>query len=167
MASSYIRYRQIRVADQLNDQKTPAQIQTGGAPGGSVTQEDFQQNLLSQVKQIIWGGAVGDWYTDFASQDVPSLIEVEEDFLLDNEPNRRNNTYSNIRVGTQVTQETWVRTFNSSTLKTIAYTYSGTLVTKELRKVFAADGLTVIAQMTLNYTYTGPVVTGATITRDV
>ena len=89
------------------------------------------------------------------------------DFLLDNEPDSLNNTYSNTISGGKVTQEVWVRTAGATNIKVIDYTYTGPKVTTEVRKVYATDGTTIIAQTTMTYSYTGSVVTGITVTRDV
>jgi hypothetical protein len=89
------------------------------------------------------------------------------DFLLDNEPDSLNNTYSNTITGGKVTQEKWIRTVGATNIKTIDYTYTGSKVTTEVRKVYATDGTTIIAQMTLTYTYTVSTVTGIVSTRDV
>jgi hypothetical protein len=89
------------------------------------------------------------------------------DFLLNNEPDSLNNTYSNTTSGGKVTQEVWIRTAGATNIKVIAYTYTGPKVTTEVRKVYALDGTTIIAQTTMTYSYTGSVVTGIVVTRDV
>ena len=95
---------------------------------------------------------------------------VYNDFLLDNEPIAETGTndcvYTPTYSGINVTKEEWKR--NDTTLvKSIDYTYSGITVTTEVRKVFAANGTTIVAQVTWTYTYTGINVTSATMTRDV
>ena len=92
------------------------------------------------------------------------------EFLLDNEPTAETGavdaTYTPTYSGNKVTNEAWVR--NDTTLvKNIAYTYSGNKVTTEVRKVYAADGTTIVAQVTWSYTYSGNNVSSATMTRDV
>jgi hypothetical protein len=72
-----VRYDRVRVADSKDDQKSPAQIVTG-ALTGSVTQEDYQEFVLSQIKRIIWGTAPGNWYLDFASLGILSLKELSK-----------------------------------------------------------------------------------------
>lgn len=69
------RYNRVRVADNTNDQKTPSQI-VAGATGGSVTQEDYQEFVLSQIKRIIFGASAGNWYSSFESQDIQPLAEI-------------------------------------------------------------------------------------------
>ena len=76
-------------------------------------------------------------------------------------------TYSITKVGARVTQEKWTRTVGATNLRTIDYTYVGNRVSAEVRKVYAADGSTVLAQITLTYSYTFSTVTGITTTRDV
>lgn len=72
-----IRYDRVRVADTQDDQKTPAQI-VAGATGGSVTQEDLQEFVLSQIKRIIWGDDPGNWYLDFAGLGVLDLLTLSQ-----------------------------------------------------------------------------------------
>jgi len=72
-----IRYDRVRVADATDDQKTPAQI-VAGATGGSVTQEDYQEFVLSQIKRIIWGDDPGNWYLDFAGLGVLDLLTLSQ-----------------------------------------------------------------------------------------
>lgn len=87
--------------------------------------------------------------------------------LLETEPASPGSTYANTIVGGKVTQERWRRTADASLLKSIDYTYTGGKVTTEVRKVFATDGVTIIAQVTMSYTYTGSTVTGIVTVRDV
>ncbi len=70
-AKDLVRYREVRVADARDDQKTAAQIAT--ADTSPVTQEDLQQLVLSQLKRIIYGDAAGHWHDDFRAQGIPSL----------------------------------------------------------------------------------------------
>jgi hypothetical protein len=97
-----------------------------------------------------------------------AVTDLSNATLLDDEPGSLTTTYTVTRAGSNVTQEKWVNTGNSRAIKQIDYTYTGSKVTTEVRKVFsAADGTTVIAQKTLTYNYSGTVITGATITRNV
>jgi hypothetical protein len=73
-----VRFDRVRVADSKDDQKTPAGIVTG-ALTGSVTQEDYQEFVLSQIKRIIWGSDPGNWYLDFASLGILSLKQLTGD----------------------------------------------------------------------------------------
>jgi len=66
-----IRYREVRRADQVDDQKTALQILQ--ALSGSATQEELQEFVLSQIKRIIYGDNPGNWYDDFITNGVPSL----------------------------------------------------------------------------------------------
>jgi hypothetical protein len=92
------------------------------------------------------------------------------EFLLDNEPTAETGatdaTYSNTYSGNTITNETWKRN-DVTNIKTVDYTYTGNRVTTEVRKVFAADGTTIVAQVTYTYTYTGNNLTSATMIRDV
>ena len=89
------------------------------------------------------------------------------DLFLVAEPTTPNNTYTNTIVAGVVTQELWVRTADLSNLKTIDYTRTAGKVTTEVRKVYAANGATIVAQATLTYTYTGVTVTGIVWVRNV
>lgn len=92
------------------------------------------------------------------------------EFLLDNEPTAETGAndaqYSTTYTGTQLTKETWKRNDNTN-VKTIDYTFTSTKLTQEVRKVFATDGTTVVAQVTWTYTYAGSRLTSAVMTRDV
>lgn len=76
MAGTYVRYRQIRVADNLADQATPAQITS--ALTNSATQEDLQFFYLSRLNQVIFGTAYVShhWYEDFLSEGILSLKDL-------------------------------------------------------------------------------------------
>lgn len=77
-------------------------------------------------------------------------------------------TYAPTYVASRVTQEAWTRN-DTTKIKTIDYTYVNNRCTTEVRKVFAADGTTIVAQATWSYTYatTRSRVASATMTRDV
>lgn len=92
------------------------------------------------------------------------------EFLLENDPTAETGTvdaaYTPTYSSNKITLEEWRR--NDTTLiKSIAYTYTGVRLDTEVRKVFALDGTTIVAQVTWTYTYTGNSVTSASMTRDV
>lgn len=89
------------------------------------------------------------------------------DLFLDSEPTTPGTTWSRTLTGGKITQEKWIRTVGATNLKTIDYTYSGGKVSTEVRKVYAENGSTVVAQMTLTYSYSGNAVSGIVATRDV
>ncbi len=76
MAGTYVRYRQIRVADNQADQASPAQIT--GAYSNSVTQEDLQYFFLSRLNQVIFGAAYPShhWYENFLAEGILSLKDL-------------------------------------------------------------------------------------------
>ena len=76
MSGSYFRYRQTRLADNLADRATPAQIL--GATTSSTTQEDFQYFYLSRINQIIFGAdyVSTDWWDDFLGEGILSLKDL-------------------------------------------------------------------------------------------
>jgi hypothetical protein len=88
------------------------------------------------------------------------------DFLLENEPPAPSTTYTTTFTGNFITQERW-RRLDTTLIRTIDYTYSSGRVVTEVRKVYAADGTTIDAQLTIAYTYTGNVVSSATRTRNI
>ena len=83
------------------------------------------------------------------------------------EPPTPSTDYTNTYTGSRVDQEQWKRHSDASLLKQVDYTYTGARVTQEVRKVFAANGVTVLGQITIVYSYTGQKLTGEAITRDV
>lgn len=89
------------------------------------------------------------------------------DFLLDCEPPSEDNNYSITRAVGVVTKETWTSVATTNTIKTIDYSRSGGVVTTEVVKVYAPDGIAVVAQKTVTYARSGGQVVSATITRDV
>jgi hypothetical protein len=89
------------------------------------------------------------------------------DFLLDCEPDALGTTYVLTRVGGRVSKESWANTATSALIKTIDYTRTGGRVSTEVRKIFDATGLVVVAQLTVTYTRLSGRVSGATYTRDI
>jgi hypothetical protein len=71
MGESKIRYRVVRVADKTDDQKTAIGILNSLAT--SVTQEDLQEFILSQIKRIIHGDLPGTWRDDFETTGILNL----------------------------------------------------------------------------------------------
>src|SRR6185369_14924521 len=71
---SKIRYKQVRVADNRDDQSTPSQIALANTT--SVTQEDLQALVLSQLKRVIFGDNPGNWYLDFRNLGLLPLSSV-------------------------------------------------------------------------------------------
>lgn len=69
-----IRYKEVRRADTLDDQKTALQILA--AELSSLTQEQLQEFVLSQIKRVIHGNNVGYWRDDFVSSNISSLEEL-------------------------------------------------------------------------------------------
>jgi len=89
------------------------------------------------------------------------------DLLLETDIPDPDNNYSNTRVSGKVVQEKWERDFDSTKIKIIDYTYTGSRLTTEIRKIYASDGTTIVAQLTINYAYTGSTLISQTVTRDV
>lgn len=69
-----VRFKEVRVADLKNDQKTAAQILNADA--ASMTQEQFQEFILSQIKRIIHGNNAGLWKDDFIAAGILSLQDL-------------------------------------------------------------------------------------------
>ena len=95
------------------------------------------------------------------------LTEVSNGLLLDSEPTGSDVDYDPTYSGSVVTLEEWSDTATTNLIKSIAYTYTGGKVSTEITTVFAADGITVLAQKTTTYTYSGSRVSGSATTRDV
>lgn len=74
MAESKVRYKVVRRADTYDDQKPALQILN--AEGLSLTQEEYQEFLLSQIKRIIHGDNPGIWKDDFEGAGTLSLEEL-------------------------------------------------------------------------------------------
>jgi hypothetical protein len=89
------------------------------------------------------------------------------DFLLDNEPVTPGITYTPTYSGGKVTVEEWKKTAGVIAVRTINYTYTGSKVSTEVRKVWDSLGITIIGQQTWTYTYSGSTLTSAVMTRDV
>jgi hypothetical protein len=111
----------------------------------------------------------------FVDQAVPGgrvLVELIRyyEFLLENDPTAEtgavDSTYTPTYSGITVTKEEWKR--NDATLiKSIDYTYTGVFIDSEVRKVFALDGTTIVAQLTWTYLRSGPFITGGVMVRNV
>ena len=90
-------------------------------------------------------------------QTLASLLKTPDtqvsyvDFLLDNEPDQKNNLYALTRVGGKVSRETWMDSTTLRLLKTIDYIRSGGKVIQEVRRVFADDGVIVVGILTVSY----------------
>jgi hypothetical protein len=89
------------------------------------------------------------------------------DLLLETDPDSAATTYAVTYTTGKVTQEKWTDTGSGLKIKTIDYTYSGGQISTEVRKVYAANGSTVVAQVTVTYAYSGSHISGSTATRDV
>lgn len=92
------------------------------------------------------------------------------EFLLDCEPidetGATDSSYAATYSGNSITLEEWKRN-DTTLLKSIDYTFTGNKLTTEVRKVFAANGATIVAQVTWSYSYTGNKLTSATMIRNV
>jgi hypothetical protein len=148
------------VASVVSDTQFTVSGTVGNSTGGSANfryPSGAQDVGYSQTKQNI------------TSQNLvqPAITDISNHELLDSEPVATGTTYSNTRSGNTVTQEKWVNTSSGKTIKTIDYTYTGGKYTQEVRKVYATDGVTIIAQVTISYSYTGNTVTGETVVRNV
>lgn len=70
-----IRERRVRLADNLTDGKTPAQI-TLAIPS-SVTEEDYQVFFLSRIREIIFGNdPTHHWYDNFEALGILPLVSI-------------------------------------------------------------------------------------------
>jgi len=85
--------------------------------------------------------------------------------LLAAEPTSTTN-YAATYTAWRLTKETWTRN-PGNLLKEIDYSYTGAKLTQEVRTVYDTDGVTVLAQLTIVYSYSGSTLTSATYTRNV
>lgn len=74
MGETKVRYRVVRVADNTDDQKTASAILN--ALVSSISQEDLQEFLLSQIKRVIHGNHAGTWRDDFEGDGILSLEDL-------------------------------------------------------------------------------------------
>jgi len=70
------RYEVIRIADNLDDQKTAAQIKL--AIPSSITEEDYQIFFLSRLREIIFGNGTEHWYDDFQAAGIRPLRQLSQ-----------------------------------------------------------------------------------------
>ncbi len=92
---------------------------------------------------------------------------IDFDFLLESEPPKPSNIYTNTISSGKVVQEKWNEIGSNHLIKTIDYTYSGSTVVTEVRKVYDAPGTTVLAQITKNYVVSNNTIISITTTRDI
>jgi hypothetical protein len=89
------------------------------------------------------------------------------DFLLDNDPVTVATTLAITRVGGLVTSLTWTDNATSKIVKTVDLARSGSLVSSSIVKIYATDGITVVAQTTSTNSYVGTLVASTITTRDL
>lgn len=89
-----------------------------------------------------------------------------DDWLLDNDPVEPSNIYTASYSGAQISQESWTRQ-DTTLIKQISYTFTGAFLTQEVRQIFDTTGVNIIAQLTINYFYTGATLTSYTATRNI
>jgi hypothetical protein len=77
MARQLIRYNAIRRADSLDDQLAAATI--AARESASITQEDLQEGVLSQLKRILVGDDAGSWDLDFVAAGIRALKQIDLD----------------------------------------------------------------------------------------
>ena len=106
---------------------------------------------------------------DFRSRAALGAIagSLNFDLLLETDPAKPNNTYTNTIVSGKVVQEKWNEIGSNHLIKTIDYTYNGSVIVTEVRKVYDAPGTTILAQITKSYVVSNNTVISVTTTRDV
>ena len=90
-----------------------------------------------------------------------------DDFLLNNNPMEPNNTYNIYYNNGQVSSETWTNNTTGTLIKQINYTFTGSVITRQVRQVFDSTGVNIIAQLTISSTYSGTTLTSYTAVRDI
>lgn len=73
-----LRYQKVWKAGVFDDQKSAAQI--AASETTSITQEDFQSFVLSQIKRIIHGNDAGRWFDD--PTQVPAILQILQNLVL-------------------------------------------------------------------------------------
>jgi len=86
---------------------------------------------------------------------------------LGSDPSAPGLTYTNTHTDQLLIQELWTRTVLATLLKQVDYTYTDGLLTTEVRSIYAVNGITVDAQLTITSTYTSGVLTGQITVRNV
>lgn len=137
----------------------------GGYPVGAVV-------LMGRVTAA--GGQVSSIAHDLVAYNAfvsggPSNAPTNYDFFLDNEPDQSNHSYAVSRDQSgRVIKETWIDSSSSKIFKTIDYTRGADhKVQSEVRRIFAPDGSTVVAQLTESYTRAQGRLSGSSIVRDL
>jgi hypothetical protein len=149
-----------------------AKATDGLGAAGFYPQNSPTQDMLAGVERDAGGNLV---FKDSVLGSARTLSQLATatsgmpviDFLLDCDPVAGNFTYAVTYSGSQVTQEDWTVTSTGKAVKRSLYTYAGSRVSSEVVRVFAADGVTVLAQTTETYSYSGNKVVGSTKTRDI
>lgn len=67
----------------------------------------------------------------------------------------------------KLTAENWYNPSTSNLMKAISYTYSGNLPITEVVRIYASDGVTIVAQTTSTYGYTQGQLSSTTKVRDI
>lgn len=72
-----VRFLQVRLAENLDDQANSAQILN--AIPSSITEEDYQRFYLSRLRQVIFGDESGvHWYSNFEAAGILSLRDLTD-----------------------------------------------------------------------------------------
>ncbi len=112
--------------------------------------------------------SAGVFQYSLVSRDVGGYTNPSIDALLELEPVSTDLIYTPTYGGVYVSNEEWRSVSTTLKLKTIDYTYSlQLLLATEVRRVYAADGTTVVGRITITYGYTGGLLTSISQTRDV
>lgn len=137
-------------------------------------EEDEELRLGANAAPPSMAGALAFDGTNFAFRDSVGTFNPRTgggisstELFLETQPTTPGITYSNTYTSGRVSQEVWRRTADNSLLKQVDYTYTSGRVTGEVRRVYAADGTTVLGQQTWTYSYTAGQLSGATMVRNV
>ena len=106
MSRQLIRYNAVRRADNVDDQLSAATIAAREA--SSVTQEDLQEGVLSQLKRILVGDDVGSWDQDFVAGGFRALKQLNQDLAaVDRIIIRPRRTQVQTSIAVPVQSATW------------------------------------------------------------
>lgn len=100
-------------------------------------------------------------------RNVGSSSNAAIDLLLESDPVSASISYAATYGVGGMSDELWSFTGSGLAIKSVHYVYSSGLLSSEIRKVFGANGTTIVGQLTINYAYSSNLLTSITQTRDV
>lgn len=150
-------YVDINAGDGLDGGGT---VVLGSATTLSVKSADATINVTGSGVSV---GTIAESQVTNLVSDLASKSEALDELLENPDIYSQNTVYTPTYMSGKVTNETW--TLGLNPIKTIDYTYSGDLVSVEVKKIYS--GLSIIAQVTTNFFYSGDTISQITHNRDI